>query len=373
MIFVQLLGTVCVVLALADVFLTVLYARSGVLTLSSLLNRFIWSGFRLLSHWFPRREAFVLSLCGPVLMVVTTTAWILLLAVGFALIYWPAVGSAIQASRGLTPTDFSVALYFSGFSLATLGTGDFVAENATYRILMVVEAAIGFGIITLSTTYFLSVFNALLRRNTLAELLHFQTAATGDAAETLSRLANGSSLSNGGASLLAVANGVLRLQESHHAYPVLHYFRLPAPYYALARVMLLALDLATLIKTLSNQEGDRSLSHSVEVAVLWHGGMHALEDLSKNFLPRQYRSEKSSASPAEVDRWRRRYHEVAQRLKQAGYDVRPDLRIGTEEYVQLRQCWNHLLRAFAEYMQYAWLEIDAATCEPPTWRRNTAG
>src|SRR5687768_10846739 len=119
----QLLGAALVLLALADVFLTVLHPRADAGVVSPRLNRAIWTLFRVGSRPFRRRGEFILCYAGPVLLALTVAVWVMLLVVGFALIYWPALGREI-AAIGDTPHDFATALYFSGTCLTTLGFGD---------------------------------------------------------------------------------------------------------------------------------------------------------------------------------------------------------------------------------------------------------
>jgi hypothetical protein len=91
--------------------------------------------------------------------VITTTlvVWLLLLVTGGAMIYKPALVTAIRASSGATDTSWSTALYYSGFNLTTLGVGDVVSKTGLYRLLTITEAAVGFSFFSMVITYFLSV------------------------------------------------------------------------------------------------------------------------------------------------------------------------------------------------------------------------
>jgi hypothetical protein len=111
--------------------------------------------------------------------------WVCALAIGFALLIWPALGQGIQASTGPTPTDFATALYYSGFTLTTLGVGDLVPKTGFWRLITVLEATMGFSIITATITYLLSVYNALTRRNTFALSLYHRAGDHANAANIL--------------------------------------------------------------------------------------------------------------------------------------------------------------------------------------------
>ena len=176
----KLVGALLVLLALADIFMTVLYARSGAGIITPGLSKGTWILFKGLAPRQGRARAAWLSFAGPMILVVTAATWFSLLTLGFAFVAWPALGSSIQASSGPTPTDLAAALYYSGYSLTTLGTGDLVPQTAAYRLIMVAEAAIGFSALTLTLTYFMSIYSALVRRNTLAQGLHQMSAGTAD-------------------------------------------------------------------------------------------------------------------------------------------------------------------------------------------------
>src|SRR5947209_10420932 len=73
-------GTLLMCLVLADVFLTVLYARAGTEIISNRLARLIWLALRrLASH---RSNSQLLSFCGPLIVVALLLTWSILLALG---------------------------------------------------------------------------------------------------------------------------------------------------------------------------------------------------------------------------------------------------------------------------------------------------
>ena len=109
---------------------------------------------------FPKIRHRLLTFAGPTLLVVILLTWLLLLWIGFALITWPALGNSIQKSSGTTPTGFAAALYYSGFTLATLGYGEIVPQTGVFRVIAVVESLIEFTVLTLSLTYLFSVYSA---------------------------------------------------------------------------------------------------------------------------------------------------------------------------------------------------------------------
>ena len=121
-------------------------------------------------------------------MAANVVVWVCVLILAFACIYWPALGTAIRTSHGPTRTTFSTALYVSGYALTTMGSGGVLPQTGPYRLILVLEAAIGFSTVTMVVTYFLSLYNALVQRNTFALSLQHRSANTADAAELIARL-----------------------------------------------------------------------------------------------------------------------------------------------------------------------------------------
>ena len=79
-----------------------------------------WIGktvFRIL-----RRTPSRLTLAGPLALAFVILCWALLLAAGFALIYWGCLPGNFRSDDGRS--DFWTALYFSLEAMTTLGLGD---------------------------------------------------------------------------------------------------------------------------------------------------------------------------------------------------------------------------------------------------------
>jgi hypothetical protein len=351
--FAQMLGTALVILSLVDIYLTVLFPRLGSSILSLRLGKVMWLLFRVIARILPVKEEKVMAHSGPILMIATVGVWLCLLICGFALIVWTELGWAIQSSKGGTETDFITALYYSGFSLTTLGTGDLTPKTDIQRLLMILEAAIGFSVFTLTITYLLSVYSAIVRRNTFALSLHHRSAGSADAAEILARFDGGGELTGVEQYISNMARDLINLLESQHSYPALLYFRFHQCYYALPRILYLAMDTATLIKSALNTEKYHALIHSTAVAELWGGTHQLLVESSQLFLSKQHLNAKDA--PEKV--WRKRYYNAIERLKAQGVETVSDLESGADLYVSLRGKWNVYLTGLTKYLAYKWSDI----------------
>jgi hypothetical protein len=164
-------GAAVVLVALRDVFHT-LWHPGGHGGMSRRVMGLVW---RMGSA--TRRRGGSAVLAGPLAMVVVVLVWVTLVSVGCALIYWPHVpggfllGSEAQSRSG----HFLDALYLSTVTLATLGFGDIVPTSEWLRVVVPVEALIGFALMTAAVTWVLQIYPALTRRRALAirlSLLH---------------------------------------------------------------------------------------------------------------------------------------------------------------------------------------------------------
>lgn len=362
---VQLLGVGLVILSLSDIYLTVLYPRLGSSWLGSQLGKGIWQLFLLVARAIPGKGDRLLSYCGPTLVVAIVIVWVALLVNGFALIFWTELGTSIQTSEGQTPTDFFTALFLSGSSITTLGPGNLVPKPGIYQLLIVLETGLGFSTFTLTITYLLSVYSALIRRNTFALSLHHRTAGTADAAEMLARLGADGKLDGVQQDISDIARDLVNLLESQHSYSVLLYFRFRQTYYAMPRMLLLAMDTATLIKSTLNLEKYRPLVHSTAVAQLWGSGLQLLTELSGSFMPK--RRPKINYELEQV--WRQRYYQVVARLQAEGIETAVDLEAGADLYISLRHQWGGYLTLLTNYLAYEWSEI--APSETDSYNPNT--
>lgn len=179
-IFATLLGVTLITVALRDIF-NVLFHPLGGGSTSRVLVRILWRGFRRLGVYRHR----ALEFAGPSVLLAIIGSWVALLVTGWAFIYWPHLSSQFLFASGLDPSareGFINAFYLSATTLTTLGYGDITPTSGWLRILAPVEAMVGFGLLTASLSYVVSIYQVLRRRRTLAleiTLLREEQSATG--------------------------------------------------------------------------------------------------------------------------------------------------------------------------------------------------
>jgi ion channel len=349
----QLAGAVVLAVALADVFLTILYARmdSGLLAMPyarAIERIWVWTS-RAFGAW---RSRFV-SFCGPVTLVAALGLWTGLLTLGSALVLHPALGHAVRPSNVDPRTDFLTALYVGGASISVVGSSGYSPETPVYRMFFLFNSAVGMAFISLVLTYLSQVYNALLRRNALALKIHGLSEAKGDGAELVSRLWPRGDLGSGASELADLASEMSAVKEAHHFYPLLMHFRFEEPLYSVSRIVSVSLDAMSLVMSSLDEQRFGTLKESASVTLLWRSSLWLASSLATN-------SPSRSAGPKSPDvaLWRRRYSAALARLRSAGIVTVADEERGFERYADLRSRWDGLVHTLAPTLAFSIEDVD---------------
>jgi hypothetical protein len=349
-----LAGGLVLLITLLDVFLTVLYARAGTGLLAPLLARGIWAGFRGLCRG---KYAGWLSFCGPVQLVALVLMWGVLLAVGSGLIIHPALGTGVRSGSDETDTGFVTATFVGGSSMSIVGASDFRPASPGYKLLFLFNSLVGMSVTSLTLAYLMQVYTALRSRNTVGLKMQAQNGETGDAAELLARWSPRGRLDGVESHLSTLAGELAEIKEMHHFYPVLFYFRFEQALYAPSRILLIALDTVTLIRTVLDPREAGWLRESAALIGLDRTATMLLRTLNQTF---PVDDRKFVGSPESRKCRRVRYERALQRLQEVGLPTRADWEIGAREYVELRAAWEPCIEALAHTLGYDMEDIDGA-------------
>lgn len=229
-------GAALIVAALRDVF-DVLFHESGKAMLSHGVTRAVWGAFRAVG----KRRPAMFSLAGPFALVAVVGSWALLLIGGWTLVYWPHMPDSFTLGSGVDPGHpFLDSLYLSMVTLSTVGFGDIAPGTTALRVLTPIEALLGFGLLTASISWLLSIYPVLSRRRSLAyevNLLADSQSTIGKAVEELPPDAAEAMYSELTSRLVAVERDLAAL-------PVAYYFAAANPRFSLPATMPKLLDLA---------------------------------------------------------------------------------------------------------------------------------
>ncbi|SEO84582.1 potassium channel family protein [Trujillonella endophytica] len=166
-------GAALVLLVLRDVFDRLWHpsARGG---LSQWLLAGVW-GLTAPVRRRPGRSPRGIELTGSAAMAAVVGSWVVLVVVGWTLVYLPRMPEGFLfggGEQGAAPGGALLdALYLSLVTLSTLGFGDVVPDAGWLRVVVPLEALAGFALLTAGVTWVLQIYPVLSRRRVLAARL----------------------------------------------------------------------------------------------------------------------------------------------------------------------------------------------------------
>jgi ion channel len=247
-----LLGIALIALALRDIF-EVLFHPAG----RGIIARRVVRGVAAVARRLPGGGGKIGLLAGPIAYVTVVGTWAAMLAVGWALVFYPQLPEGFNFDQALDPAEhsgFADALYVSLVNLTSLGYGDISPASSLLRILGPVETIFGLGLLTASISWLLSIYGAISRRDSLAHEVHL-------AKETEEKL--GEKLADADPELLATmlasfAEQLIRTRRDVIHFPITHYFRTEDEERALA-------GLLPFLSSLAEEAGEESRPSALRV------------------------------------------------------------------------------------------------------------
>jgi voltage-gated potassium channel Kch len=214
-----LLGAALIALALRDIFDVLFHPRGR-----GVVARRVVLGVSGATRRLASPASAMRLLAGPLGYIAVIATWTALLAVGWALVFWPHFPEGFTFDPGLDPRDhsgFPDALYFSLVNLTSLGYGDVAPASSLLRLLGPVETLFGLGLLTASLSWLISIYSAISRRDSLAHEVHL-------AKEAEERL--GEKIADGDPELLerllaSFTEQLIAARRDLIHFPITHYFR----------------------------------------------------------------------------------------------------------------------------------------------------
>lgn len=211
-------GVLLVLLVAVDVARVVLIPSTRG-PVNHLIYRTAWRAARATPRRVRNRST---QFAGPASIVLTIGAWLALLWLGFALVYWARIDDVAFSpdvrfgDRGLVE-----ALYLSGVAITTLGVGDVVGDADDVRLLTTLEAACGLGIFTVAVSYLPTIY-------TLVSDLRAAALAVDDLGTDIAENAAVVAAHGGVSTVETIHRDVVEMREHLLRFPVLYYFHPPA-------------------------------------------------------------------------------------------------------------------------------------------------
>jgi Ion channel len=316
-----LLGLLLLVLVAWDVFETVVVPRPtpGWFRIGRYLIRSSWRLVRAIAGGPDRGPTAerLLGLYAPAGTVILLVGWLISLILAFGLILF-----ALRDQLEPAPTNLGSAVYFAASSVLTIGYGDIVATGPAARVVVVMAAAFGLGVVALVVTFLFSLYASYQRREAPVVLLSAKAGTPMSAVgllENLKRLGVDDHLP---AFFGQWEQWEVEVLDSHVAYPLLGYFRSSHDNLSWISALGTVLDTASLVLTTIEgiPRGQAELAKQL--------GSHLVEDISNI----------GARAPATASLDRAAFDAVYVRLEAAGYRLVPE-----------PQAWEAFAEARATY------------------------
>ena len=266
------LGFFLLVLTMWDVFQTVVVPRPTPdrFRVARYVVRGSWRIVRAIGR---RRSAeardWLYGLYGPAIAIGLLITWLAGLIIGYGLVLY-----GIRDQIRPVPESFGTTVYFAATSLLTLGFGDIVAEGTFARILVLVAAATGLGVVALVVTFLFSIYGSYQTRELEVIRLQATAGAPPSAVTLLEAFAQLELRDRLPAFFVVWQRWCAEVLDSHVAYPVLAYFRSSHDNLSWISALGTVLDASCLVLTTITDvpRGDAELLRRV--------GSHLVEDVS---------------------------------------------------------------------------------------------
>lgn len=228
------------------------------------INSFLWRPWRALSQRFTQTTAdTMLGLFGPLALLAELFVWVIGLMVGYGLLEWAVAGGRFRDR----------ILSSSGLFLSAGSTGG----SYGLRIVELLEAATGLGVLFIVIGYMPAVYTGFSRRETAVSQLATRGGSPPAAGTLIHRAAGREHWRELERDLQSWEEWAADLMETHLSYPLLAFYRSQHVNQNWLAALTAMVDVAAFVKATS-ADGE------IEAAdVTYRIGRHALADLALQF------------------------------------------------------------------------------------------
>jgi hypothetical protein len=264
----------------------------------------------------------VMAYYGPISLIALPAWWLLLLVLGFALVFW---------ALGLPPWE---ALDVSGSSLLTLG---FVRSPVPGGDLVsFAEAAIGLALVALLISYLPTIYAAFSRRELLVSLLEVRADSPPSPVVMLTRMHRLAGLGALHGMWVRWEQWFAEVEESHSSLPVLAFYRSQQPEHSWVNAAGAIMDAAAIVRS------SVAIPMDVQADLAIRAGYLALRRIATVFrIP--YDAHPQQADTTSIDR--ARFERALDVLAEAGVPIVDDRDQAWRDFNGWRVNYDQVLRA----------------------------
>lgn len=215
--FVFFLGVILLLVTTADLIKTSLSVR-GAGFITKRLSKSIWSLLLSINKKMGRRK--VLESGGAVILVSILINWLLLIWISASLLFISQPDSLMNVETN-SPTTVVNKIFYTGYTLSTLGLGDIEPEGNFWDILTSVLSFTGLILISIAITYLIPVVSAEITKRRISVTIN---TIGGSVEEMLLNYWNGKDFKELEQPFIPLIDSIILHAQNHNAYSVLHFF-----------------------------------------------------------------------------------------------------------------------------------------------------
>ncbi len=214
-----IIGIILFAVVIVDVLQTTFFL-TGTGLLSGQLSLGIWKLLLIIQKKSKKRMHRLLAYAGSSIILVNFFIWVVVFFFGITFIFHFSENSIINSRTGIA-SGFWEKLYYVGFSVTTLGIGDFIPGSKFWELFTIFSSVTGFFLLTIIITYLIPLISSVEEKRKFAAIVNNIGETPQEFLEKLKTEKSYNNLSNLLMQFLLLINS---MTQKHFAYPALHYF-----------------------------------------------------------------------------------------------------------------------------------------------------
>ncbi len=211
-----LAGVFVILIAFSDLLVTTLSSQgAGIITQT--LNHYLWSLLKFLCRYNPRNK--FLNYSGMYIMTSILLAWIFMLWAGNSLLFISEEDSVINNSTKV-PASIVDKIYFVGYTLSSLGYGDYVPNGSGWKLYTSFISFTGIMYLTIAITYIVPVISKAIEEKSLSIMI---STLGNSPQEILINNWDGNEFKGLSSLFQDLSSMIIQHGQSHLSYPILNY------------------------------------------------------------------------------------------------------------------------------------------------------
>jgi hypothetical protein len=215
--FVFILGITILLITAIDLINTSLSVR-GAGYITKRLSKFIWTVLLFIHKKIGAGK--LLELGGAFILVSILINWLLLIWISASLLFISQPDSLMNVESN-TPTTIISKIFYTGYTLSTLGLGDIEPYGPGWEILTAILSFTGLILISIAITYLIPVVSAEIIKRKISVYI---TTLGCSIEDILMNYWNGEHFKELEQPFIKLTSSILLHAQNHKAYSVLHYF-----------------------------------------------------------------------------------------------------------------------------------------------------